>query len=504
MGLPHLLLGLIEVIAFRFLLTFLIRHRFSSLWNVPGPFLARYTDWWYFWRLRQGQFEEDNLTLHKQYGPVVRYGSRRYNINDPASSKIIYGLGKTSPKSSWYSTWVAPGEISLFSDQDVNLHLHHRRLFQNTYSLTAVSFYEQYVNDCVDIFCQRLSELSQPGLPINMGHWFQCYAFDVIGLITYGERLGFLDHGKDVGSVIHALEDFMSYAAPMGIFSSLHRLIFPLRNYFTGSRGSGRAYVISFTQDRITEHTAKLKAIGSKSDATTTVPFLIKFLKRSQESPRTFTSTHVTMGCTANMVAGSDTAAITLSAILYHLLKNPKCLRTLQQEIDQFYEEGKLSDKPTFQESQKMPYLQAVIKEALRIHPASGLPLERVVPKGGAMISGYFFPEDTVVGINIWVEHRNQSIYGPEADIFKPERWLTQDDQLSVMNRHWMPFGLGSRTCLGRHISMLEISKLIPRIIRDFNFELGAELEPIGARWNTFNYWFVKPKDFYVKVTSRN
>jgi cytochrome P450 len=59
-------------------------------------------------------------------------------------------------------------------------------------------------------------------------------------------------------------------------------------------------------------------------------------------------------------------------------------------------------------------------------------------------------------------------------------------------------FGLGARNCIGRHISMLEMTKLIPRIIRDFDFEL-EENRP----WATQNLWFVKPVDFRVKIKAR-
>lgn len=54
---------------------------------------------------------------------------------------------------------------------------------------------------------------------------------------------------------------------------------------------------------------------------------------------------------------------------------------------------GEISESLTFSDTQKMPYLQAVIKEAIRVHPAAGLPLQRVVPKGGVKLAGQFFPE---------------------------------------------------------------------------------------------------------------
>lgn len=65
-------------------------------------------------------------------------------------------------------------------------------------------------------------------------------------------------------------------------------------------------------------------------------------------------------------------------------------------------------------------------------------------------------------------------------------------------------FGLGSRTCIGRHISMLEMSKLIPRIIRDFEFRQSMEADSIDKSWATWNAWFVKPTRFIVRVGFRD
>ncbi|KAL6922263.1 hypothetical protein ACHAPO_012004 [Fusarium lateritium] len=475
----------------------------SPLRSIPGPTFARFSDAWYLWRMRQGHFEQDNQTLHKKYGPVVRYGPNRYSFNDPAAAKVIYSLGGTSfPKSSWYDSWVAPGEVSLFADRHAKRHSNNRKLFQNTYSMTSLISYEPFVDTCADIFTGKLKDLSREDSPIDMGHWFQCYAFDVIGMITYGKRLGFLDQGVDVGGVMKALEDFLSYAAPVGIYSTFHSVLFPLKNFFAGSKGSGRAYVISFTQDRLAEQLARSDTTVEK-DSTAAEPFMSKFITSSQEQPDKFTRRHVTMGCVANMVAGSDTTGITLSAILYYLLKTPNSLQRLREEIDAFAHEGRLSEHPTFHETQQMPYLQAIIKEGLRLHPAVGLPLEREVPAGGAKINGHYFPAGTIVGINAWVRHRDESVFGPDADAFKPERWFAEKEKVTVMNQNWMPFGLGSRTCIGRHISMLEISKLIPRIVRDFDITFDEDKVHGRDSWHTSNFWFVKPKGFAVRVTPR-
>jgi cytochrome P450 len=69
-------------------------------------------------------------------------------------------------------------------------------------------------------------------------------------------------------------------------------------------------------------------------------------------------------------------------------------MQKLQDEIAESMAAGELSETVTFQEGQKLQYTQAVIKEALRLHAAVGMPLARVVPKGGATLAGQFFPED--------------------------------------------------------------------------------------------------------------
>ncbi|KAK9780460.1 putative Cytochrome P450 [Seiridium cardinale] len=493
-----------------FLLT-LYRHLTSPLRSIPGPFLARFTDLWYLFQVHRGHFNLVNQKLHEKYGPIVRYGPNRYSFATLDAGKSIYGHGTSFAKSSWYEAWTKPGQWTLFADQDIKRHAANRRLFQNTYSMSSLVTYEPYVDDCTDVFSTRLVEMARGDVKVDMGHWMQCYAFDVIGSITYSKRLGFLDRGFDIGGIIQALEKFLRYSSCTGVYSFLHPYLFALKSYMAGSKGVARAYIQNYTQQCMNEHRTEPKAMNADGDeekANTpgkATDFLTKFFSQHTRDPDKFTVYHIMAGCSHNMAAGSDTTAISLSAILYFLLKNPQCLQRLREEISGMQAAGTISDKyVTFKESQEMPYFQAVIKEALRLHPAAGLPLERVVPEGGVTVSGRFFPEGSIVAINCWVEHQNQTVFGSDSHEFRPERWLIDDtEKLGFMNRHWMPFGLGARTCIGRHISMLEISKLIPRLVRDFDFELSGGLARPESSWLTDSYWFVKPRDFFVNIKLR-
>jgi len=210
---------------------------------------------------------------------------------------------------------------------------------------------------------------------------------------------------------------------------------------------------------------------------------LSKLFKVHEEKGELFDENAVVSMATSNIFAGSDTTAISTRAILYYLLKNPESLGKLRDEIDLSWRGGRLSDPAKLSEADNMPYLQAVMYEALRLHPAVGMSLPRVVPPGGCEIGGKFLPAgvkfmetwslslhancalQTVVGVNPWVVHRNREVFGEDVESFRPERWLGEETgdlrmyfSIPLVNylsnwqvdRFFFAFGSGARMCLGR------------------------------------------------------
>lgn len=145
-----------------------------------------------------------------------------------------------------------------------------------------------------------------------------------------------------------------------------------------------------------------------------------------------------------------------MSSLFYYLLKNPSTYNRLQSEIDTAAKEGRLSDPVTLKEGQDLRYLQAVIKVALQMHSAPGIPLVRIVLSRGVDLAGRALPPSATVGINPWVAHHNESVYGPDADNWRPERWLEIEEQGrgGEIEKYSMAFGLGSRTCIGKNIDI--------------------------------------------------
>jgi cytochrome P450 len=131
---------------------------------------------------------------------------------------------------------------------------------------------------------------------------------------------------------------------------------------------------------------------NEKIETETPSDFIGKFMAIQQENPAKIKDKDIRNSAFANIAAGSDTTSMTLSGILYHLIKNPRAMERLRRELDYATIKGTISDPITFQEAQALPYLQAVIKEGLRSHPAVGFTMPRVVPKGGRGIIGWEFP----------------------------------------------------------------------------------------------------------------
>ena len=89
----------------------------------------------------------------------------------------------------------------------------------------------------------------------------------------------------------------------------------------------------------------------------------------------------------------------------------------------------------------------------MRLHPSVGLTMPRVVPAGGTTISGFYFPEGFRVGINGAVVQYDTDVFGPDAEVFRPERWLEGDS--ARMEKTMLVFGAGGRTCIGKNVSFL-------------------------------------------------
>ncbi|KAJ6122548.1 pisatin demethylase, partial [Penicillium capsulatum] len=456
------------ILIYHFILFPLFR---SDLRSIPGPALAKLTDVYRLLLVRTGAAHEHHIRLHERYGPFVRLGPNTVSVGSPAAIPVIYNTRTRHPKSAFYPVMgnVAHGKVvpTIFSTRDESVHEIMKRPIAQVYAMTNLKTYEPLVESTESLFFSKLERLADEGASFDLGTWLHWFATDVIMEITFGKRLGFLQREEDVDAILETIEQRFWYVAVVSIGQMpwLDKLFHknPLLGFLSGLVIKKKVSpVLEFALDRISERKKERRdhpeKTGHKRD------FLARFLD-IQASNSNIPDFWIISWCQQNVQAGSDSTAITLTSVIYYLLKNPDSMEELLAELDH----AKLPSPIPWDIAHKLPYLDSCIKEALRMTPAIGIPLERVTPAQGLELEGHNFQAGTVLGVNAWVVHRDQMVYGTDSTHWRPGRWIEADqDQKKMMERTLFAFGGGSRVCLGKNISYLEMYKVIPELLTRF------------------------------------
>ncbi|TVY36452.1 Pisatin demethylase [Lachnellula occidentalis] len=484
-----------------------LRVRFRpGIRKIPGPRLAAYTRWWNVKNAASGDAHQSFRRLHEKYGKVVRVGPNHVAISDPAMIPVIYGTNNKFLKTRFYDLFVTPYEgnmmHSMFSTTEVSQHRTLRRSVANTFSLSSMKQFEPQVNECTDKFVSVLQEYAESNQVFDLGKWLQWYAFDVIGAITFNKTFGFMEERKDVQDIIAGIEIGLWYGCICGQVPEFHPWLLgnePVmkvlsRNIAAIEAADPVAKVVKMVEAAMMEYDMQDTGASERTD------FLALFRQERMKSPERMPRHELMNHLMNNLLAGSDTTGISLRAIFYYLIMNPRSFEKLVDEILLADREGRASKNITLAEATQMLYLQACIKEAMRLHPGVGFPLERHVPDEGLNIGDVFLPKGTVVGMNAWVIHHDKDVFGADADDFRPERWLeaTKEEHM-LMEKCFLSFGAGTRTCVGKNISMMEMSMMVPQLLRDFDLSWASD----QPTWQINTFWFAKQSGVLVRIHPR-
>lgn len=298
------------------------------------------------------------------------------------------------------------------------------------------------------------------------------FTLDVISKVAFGQTFGFLDRDEDPFGYIENLMEFLPAIIVMGVYTELQQImkapvIKSMLPRSTDKRGLGR--VMGFARDRVQERFGPKRIV--RQDMLNA--FIKKGLTQGELESETLTQ----------ITAGSDSTASSLRMTLHFISTSPPILQRLLVEADTAVAEGRIS-RPIIKDSEarQLPYLQACIKEGLRIYPpVTGL-MAKMVPRGGAMIEvngqEKFAPTGTQVGWNSWGMMHDCNVFGADAEIYRPERWLPKDDSEKEAQRVGrmtdtvaLVFGYGRFGCLGRGVATMELNKAIVETLLRFNLQ---------------------------------
>ncbi|KAK7405857.1 hypothetical protein VNO78_07467 [Psophocarpus tetragonolobus] len=208
----------------------------------------------------------------------------------------------------------------------------------------------------------------------------------------------------------------------------------------------------AFLQGLIDEHR------NGKRNANTMIAHL---LTQQQSQPEYYTDQIIKGLAQILILAGTDTSAVTLEWAMSNLLNHSETLKKAKNEIDICIGQHRLVDEPDIQ---NLPYLQSIIYETLRLHPAAPM----LVPHFSSedcTIGEYHIPQNTILLVNAWAIHRDPKLWS-DPTYFKPERFQNEDEANKLL-----PFGLGRRVCPGAKLAQRTLSFTLALLIQCFEWK---------------------------------
>ncbi|KAF2501879.1 cytochrome P450 [Lophium mytilinum] len=474
----------------------------SPIKDIPGPFLAKFTNFWRLYSHWARTHIESQRELHEKYGSAVRIGPNCVSISDPSLISKIYSTRGEFVKSDLYRVADAhnDGKLveSIFSTRSNAFHSMYIKPVQKSFAIGSILKMEPLVDSTLESLCEHIEERfiegANAGTSFDIASWAHLYTWDVISELTFSKKMGFLETGADVEGYIATNKFLMGYFNWVGQLPSLDQWLANNPLLFSPFKYPTFSGIAGICAQRMVERIQN--PAQAKHD-----DFLNLFLQTKTDYPGIVRDEDIVGYLSLNLLGGADTIAIALSALVYHLLRNPAAHIRLVTELTT----AGLAFPASYAVTSRLPYLSAVISESIRMHPSIGHILERVVPATGLELrDGRKIAPGTIVGMNPWIVARSTEVYGEDVDTFRPERWLQGEGEsvevyearVTKMRNTEFAFGAGRRVCTGKPIAMVELHKAVATLFGRFEIELD---DP-KTQWELTKGWFVFPTKIMVKV----
>lgn len=360
---------------------------------------------------------------------------------------------------------------NVFSTRSNVFHARYLKPYQKYFSMNTILGKEHLADNIVRSFCQQLeTRFVSRDHAFDLADWIEFAAWDLDWEMTFSQDMGFLRSGTDVDGMIRTGEMIMRYLGCVGQIPWLDRLLG--KNPYCPIKFATFESAAYYSFQRVMERVNNKDAKGNGD-------FLDNFLEAKETHPDIVGDNEVVSYLMLNVLAGADTTAIVTKAIVWYILSTPGVQEKLGEELLA----AQLTFPCKYAETRELPYLNACIREGMRMHPVISGILERIVPSGGMTLpEGRFIAPGTKVGINPWVSSRNEEVFGKDADSFRPERWLQGADEdeeefadrLKSMNSADFTFGSGNRQCTGRNMATVELHKIVSTIFSRYDVSFSA------------------------------
>ncbi|PHT63798.1 Geraniol 8-hydroxylase [Capsicum annuum] len=197
------------------------------------------------------------------------------------------------------------------------------------------------------------------------------------------------------------------------------------------------------------------------------------FLDITEKDPEEMEHNHIKIMFTDLFFGATDSTTSTLEWAMAEILKQPEVMKKAQAELKEIIGKGKPIEEV---DTSRLPYLQCVIKETLRMHP----PLPFLVPHGvdqNVKLCDYIIPKDSQVLVNVWAIGRDITFW-EDPLIFKPERFWSSDMNVRGQDFDLIPFSAGRRICPALPLALRTLPVILGSLLNSFNWKLEANIGP--------------------------
>ncbi|KAF2756045.1 cytochrome P450 [Pseudovirgaria hyperparasitica] len=443
--------------------------------KFPGPKLAAasklYETYYDLFDGPGGQFPAKVRALHQQYGPIVRITPEELAVDD-----VDFHIKLYAPQPAVRDKWAPITQIlgtteGTFSTVEHHLHRKRRVAASSFFSLANIAAAEPVLHKHIERCCALL--WSQKDKPVELRVPFAALMFDSMYDMAFNDQLNSLTD-LDIANQWDLTTDAISTFAPWlksFPWSIKPFLLLPMNMVKKLSHKVARILQVSHRIRartlRYLDETEKSEYKGSIRPAIVGRPeTLFEVLQRRKLHDTEDELERLTQEGT-ELFAAAATPVRVLTAVMFYLLDRPETLAKLREELDAAYPDRMTI--PTLKSMESLPYLINVVKEALRVaFPVGGrLPLLCREPM---TFGNWIIPPGTPLSVN----HRNLMLdpaVFPEPTLFKPERWF-DNDLLAIEDRHYIPWGRGGRSCLGKDYAQGQMQMVLATLCRRYEFEL--------------------------------
>ncbi|KAL1654432.1 hypothetical protein SLS61_003033 [Didymella pomorum] len=455
-------------IYFAILSTSILAHRvlFHRLRKFPGPFIARFSKLHAVFAgvLPDYQYYKYSEALQNKYkADVIRTGPRELAVYSADAVPLIHGPMSRCRKGPWYNNADHIGGASTHTTRDKQDHKQRRKAWDHAFNAKALREYEPRLDRHALALMTRLKEEAKK-TSVRITNWVNFYSFDVMGDIGFSRSFGMLEKGEE-DPMIKLLHASME---PLSVFGHFPWML----NLITLTSAGAKPLIehIEWTAKVLKERKAVCKN-WIRDDV-----LLLMIVQITPKENDIFSwlldpnSPDVPRELNADsrllIVAGSDTTAATLSFIAYEFCKNLDVQAKLREVIDAAAH-GK--DHLDVQDVQNIPYLDGVINEALRLHPAVPSGVQRETPPEGITLpDGTYIPGNIIIWMPIHCLQRDPR-YWAKPLAFMPERWTDEQPEAIIDKRAFMPFSTGVYNCVGQKLAMMELRSITANLVRAFD-----------------------------------